>query len=90
MKNPWSVDEVSFPKVVMTFGNIRCTFYWENSTTLKIYKGSDAQVYDPANLYIPKKIFRKMYKQALAILNDHRQRQEKKLVKAEKEPSLFD
>jgi len=89
MKN-WSVDEVSFPKVVMTFGNIRCIFYWKNNNTLIVCKESNAQIYDPANLYIPKKIFRKMYKQALAILNDHRQRQYKKLIKSEKEPSLFD
>ena len=89
MKN-WSVDEVSFLKVVMTFGNIRCIFYWKNNNTLIVCKESNAQIYDPANLYIPKKIFRKMYKQALAILNDHRQRQYKKLIKSEKEPSLFD
>jgi len=77
MKDPWSVDQVEFPKIVMTFGNIQCTFYWQGKNRLDVYKGSDAQVYDPANLEVPCGIYKKMYRQALAILNERLQRREK-------------
>ncbi|PIU99375.1 hypothetical protein COS59_00060 [Candidatus Wolfebacteria bacterium CG03_land_8_20_14_0_80_36_15] len=88
MKNSWSVDQVNFPKVVMTFGNIQCTFYW-GKNTLSVCKESNAQVYDPANLDIPRSIYRGMHRQALAILNDHRQRRKKTIKRAQQTSLSF-
>ena len=86
-RNSWIIEEVQFPQVVITWGNIRCRFYWQGpGKKLLVRKGGYAQVYDPANLEIPRDIFRKIYRQAYAILADRVARAQS--AKKE-EPSLF-